>query len=295
MNKIKIGWIGLGNMGIPMASRLLTAGYPVAVFNRTREKEHFITAAGATSAANPAVMLVNCDVVFLMVSDDQATRDIFNGNDGLQGGGMSGKLIINMSTVSPAISREFAGLCKKQGNEYLDAPVSGSVKQAKEGQLVIMVGAPKPAFERATPILEHLGRLVLRLGDHGAGSTAKLAINLLLGIHAQGLAEAALFAKRHGIGTEAFLTIFNNSALGNAFGKAKGEAIVAGNYEPAFALKHIAKDLRLARTEGWDTPLAETTFDSFQDAETRFGNQDIIAIFEQLAQPPSARLQRPGY
>src|SRR5579872_4176235 len=106
MNTTRIGWIGLGKMGIPMASRLLNAGYEVAVFNRTREKEHFLTAAGATSASNLAAMLVNCDIVFLMVSNDQATRDIFNGNDGLQGGGMSGKLIINMSTVSPDISRE---------------------------------------------------------------------------------------------------------------------------------------------------------------------------------------------
>src|SRR5579872_4432326 len=180
MTKIKIGWIGLGNMGIPMASRLLDAGYELAVFNRSREKEHILTAAGATSASNPAVMLVNCDIVFLMVSNDQATRDIFNGDDGLQGAGTSGKLIINMSTVSPEISREFADLCKKQGNEYLDAPVSGSVKQAQEGQLVIMVGATKPAFEKAVPVLEHLGRLVLRMGDHGTGNTAKLAINLLL-------------------------------------------------------------------------------------------------------------------
>lgn len=293
MDTLQIGWIGLGNMGVPMVKRLLSAGYPVAVYNRTKEKEHALMDAGATGAISPARLLLDVDILFTMVSDDQATRNIFFGDQGVLAAAMSDKLIINMSTVSPAISRELAAHCKKRGNEYLDAPVSGSVRQAEEGQLVIMVGATKLAFEKAAPVLQHLGRLVMRLGDHGAGNTAKLAINLLLGIHAQGLAEAALFANRHGIRTEDFLNIFNNSAMSNVFGRAKGEAILAGNYKAAFALKHIAKDLRLARTEGWDTPLAEKTFDTFQNAETRFGDEDIIAIYEQLSQPPSARLAPP--
>ena len=269
-------------MGIPMSQQLITAGYPVAVYNRNKEKVTALTAAGATTAATPAELISQAAVIFTMVSDDQAIRDIFQGEDGLLHGKTDKKLIINMSTVSPAISREMAAACQKQGSQYLDAPVSGSVKQAETGQLVVMVGGDSAAFDQATPILQNLGRLVLRVGDAGAGNTAKLAINLLLGFHAQGLAEAALFARAHGVKTEDFLNIFNNSALGNVFGKIKGDAILQDNYKAAFALKLIAKDLRLAKAEGWNTPLAETTWQSYQQAEPGFGDQDIIAILRWL-------------
>ncbi len=284
MNTTTIGWIGLGNMGNPMSQRLITAGYPVAVYNRNKEKEAALKTAGAATAGTPAELIGQAAVIFTMVSDDQAIRDIFLGDNGLLKKPAPGKLLINMSTVSPGISKEMAAACEKQGSQYLDAPVSGSVKQAETGQLVIMVGGATAAFEQATPILEHLGRLVLRVGDAGAGNTAKLAMNLLLGIYAQGLAEATLFARAHGVETRDFLNIFNNSALGNVFGKIKGDAILQDNYKAAFALKLIAKDLRLARTEGWNTPLAETAWQSFQQAEPGFGDQDIIAILRSLAQ-----------
>ena len=269
-------------MGTPMSQRLINAGYPVAVYNRNKEKETALKAAGATTAATPEQLIGQVEIVFTMVSDDQAIRDIFRGDNGLLKAGTTGKLFINMSTVSPGISKEIAAACEKQGSQYLDAPVSGSVKQAQEGQLVIMVGGNTTAFGHATPILQRLGRLVLRVGDHGAGNTAKLAMNLLLGIHAQGLAEATLFARTHGLRTEDFLNIFNNSAIGNVFGKIKGDAILQDNYKAAFALKLIAKDLRLAKAEGWKTPLAETTWQSFQQAEPAFGDQDIIAILQWL-------------
>ncbi len=298
MNTTTIGWIGLGNMGTPMAQRLLAAGYPVVVYNRSKEKEAALIATGAslpsdrqrppalgaspTSAPTPASLIRAATIVVIMISDDQAIRDIFDGENGLLSAATSGKLIINMSTVSPAISKEFAARCQKQGNQYLDAPVSGSVKQAQEGQLVVMVGGNASAFEQATPVLRELGKLVIRIGDHGAGNTAKLAINLLLSFHAQGLAEATLFADAHGVRKQDFLEIFNNSAMANVFGKIKGDAILSENYKPAFALKHIAKDLRLARAEGWNTPLAATAYQTFQDAEPRYGELDIIAILKQI-------------
>lgn len=280
MNKTTIGWIGLGNMGIPMAQRLIDAGYPVTVYNRNREKE---TALKSATAGTPAALIQKTDVVFIMVTDDQAIRDIFQKEQGLLSAKTSGKLIINMSTVSPGISRECAAWCKDQGNEYLDAPVSGSVKQATDGQLVIMVGGPEPAFNQAVPILKHLGKLSLHLGDHGAGNTAKLAINVLLSFHAQGLAEATLFAQQHGVKTEDFMTIFNNSAMSNVFGKAKGDAIIAGNYKAAFSIKNIAKDLRLAKAEGLTTPLGETAYQSFQQADAKYSDLDIIAIIKEVA------------
>ena len=283
MNTAHIGWIGLGNMGTPMSQRFLNAGFPVTVYNRSKEKEAAVKATGAATAPTPAALIKQTDIVFIMVSDDQAIRDIFQGDNALLAANVSGKLIINMSTVSPVISKEFAVLCEKQGNEYLDAPVSGSVKQAQEGTLVVMAGGKSTAFEQARPVLEHLGKLIIRIGDHGAGNTAKLAINLLLSFHAQGLAEATLFAAAHGVATTDFLQVFNNSAMANVFGKIKGDAILNDNYKAAFALKHIAKDLRLAKAEGLATPLAETAFTTFQAAEPKFGELDIIAIVKQLA------------
>lgn len=282
MKKTTIGWIGLGNMGIPLSQRLLDAGYPVTVYNRSKQKEAALGAMSANIAPTPAQLIKDTDILFLMVSDDQAIRDVFTGDNGLLSAKASGKLLINMSTVSPAISKEFAAACEQQGNEYVDAPVSGSVKQAQEGQLVIMVGGTAAAYEKATPVLQPLGKMLLHIGGHGAGNMAKLAINLLLSFHAQGLAEAAIFAQHHGIRTEDFMAIMNNSALGNVFGKIKGEAIISNNYKAAFAIKHIAKDLRLARAEGWNTPLAEVAYKTFQQAETRFGEEDIIAIKKQL-------------
>jgi 3-hydroxyisobutyrate dehydrogenase len=282
MNNITIGWIGLGSMGTPMSQRLLSAGYPVTAYNRSKEKGSALKSAGAAIASTPAELIKNTDIVFLMVTDDNAVRDCFTGKNGLLAANSSGKLVINMSTVSPEISREFAVACHLQGNEYLDAPVSGSVRQAQEGQLVIMVGGSAEAYEKATPVLQPLGKLLVHLGDTGAGNTVKLAINLLLSIHTQGLAEATLFANRHGIKTEDFMNIMNNGAMGNVFAKIKGEAIINNNYAPAFMLKHMVKDLALARAEGWNTPLAEQVFQSFQQAQARHGEEDLIAIRKDL-------------
>jgi 3-hydroxyisobutyrate dehydrogenase len=266
-----------------MAKRLIDAGYPVTVYNRNRAKEAALKTAGAATADSPAALITTTDVIFIMVSDDQAIRDVFRGENGLLSTPAAGKLIINMSTVSPAISREFGEISRTQRNEYLDAPVSGSVKQAMDGQLVIMVGGSRSAYDQANPLLQHLGRLALHLGATGAGNTAKLAINLLLSFHAQGLAEAALFARRHGVGLQDFMTIFNNSAMGNVFGKIKGEAIIADNYAAAFSIKNIAKDLRLAKAEGFSTPLAQTAFQTFQAAEPKYSDLDIIAVIKEVA------------
>jgi len=282
MSEIKIGWIGLGNMGIPMSLNLIKAGYEVTAYNRTKEKQASVESMGASVAATPAALMKQCDIIFIMVSDDKAIKEIFAGKEGLLGTLATGKIIVNMSTVSPRISKEMATLCKEQGNDYLDAPVSGSVKQAQDGQLVIMVGGEIDKFEKVRPILEKLGKLAMLVGAQGAGNTAKLAINTLLGFHAQGLAEAIVFAKENGIETQDLLTLINNSALGNVFMKIKGDAILQNNYKAVFALKHIAKDLRLAKDEGLDSPLGDVLLQTFQQAEPMFGEEDIIAIFKHL-------------
>ncbi|PWV56818.1 3-hydroxyisobutyrate dehydrogenase [Chitinophaga sp. S165] len=282
MTTAKIGWIGLGKMGGPMSQQLIKAGYGVTAYNRNKDREAAIQAMGASSAVTPAAVILQSDIVFLMVSDDNATRDVFTGNNGLLSVQTSGKIIINMSTVSPAVSKDMAALCAAQGNTYLDAPVSGSVKQAEDALLVIMVGGDNTAFQQVKPILEKMGKLVLLTGDTGAGNNTKLAVNTLLAIFAQGLAETVTFANQQHIRTEDLMAVINNSALGNVFGKIKGDAIMNDNYKAAFALKHIAKDLRLAKAEGLSSPLATVAADTFHEAEGTLGEEDIIAIIKKF-------------
>jgi 3-hydroxyisobutyrate dehydrogenase len=279
---MKIGWIGLGNMGSPMSQRLRHAGYSLTVYNRSKAKEEALKMMGAAVASTPQALVEKSDVIIIMVTDDLAIREIFTGDNGLLGTKASGKIFINMSTVSPGISKEMASLCSREGNEYLDAPVSGSVKQAEEGQLVIMVGGTETILDKVKPIFEHLGKLSLLVGGTGAGNSAKLAINILLAFHAQGLAEAVIFARKNEIKTQDLITLINNSALGNPFSKIKGDAIIQNNYKAAIALKHIAKDLRLAKEEGMSTPMGETAFKTFQQAEPVLGEEDIIAVIKYI-------------
>jgi len=280
--KTSIGWIGLGTMGIPMSKRLLEAGYPLKVYNRTSGKETAFSEHPVTAVSSPAELIALTGIVIIMVSDDNAIREIFSGTSGLLSAKVKDKIIINMSTVSPEISREMAALCLGQGNHYLDAPVSGSVKQAETGTLVVMVGGEEEVFQQVKPVLDQLSKLTLRVGSTGAGNSAKLAVNALLAIMSQGLAEVVLFAESNGIIPDDLLNIINNSAMGNVYLKIKGDAILQNNYQAAFALKHIAKDLRLARQSGLKTPLGETILKTFQDAEAEYGEEDIIAVIKKL-------------
>ncbi len=282
MNTTELGWIGLGNMGNPMAKQLIKAGFPLRVYNRDSLKTAELIALGAKNAISPSSLLDEVEVLFIMVSDDRAITELFNGDKGLLASSATEKIIVNMSTVSPAISKEMALLCKEKGNFYLDAPVSGSVKQAEEGMLVIMVGGDEIAYQKTEAVFSILGKMSMLVGDTGAGNTAKLAINTLLAIQAQGLAETMQFAENNGIQKTDLINLINHSALGNVFMKIKGDAIINQNYKAVFALKHIAKDLRLAKSEGISSPLADTVYQSFQDAEAELGNEDIISIVKTL-------------
>lgn len=282
MNTTKIGWIGLGLMGTPMSQQLLKAGYPLTVYNRSKDKEAGLKEQGANTASSPKELLPQSDVVVIMVTDDKAIRDIFDGEDGLLAAEGSEKVIINMSTVSPAISKEMAQRCQQHGLSYLDAPVSGSVKQAETAQLVIMAGGEQSVFEKVKPVLETMGKLAVNVGDTGAGNAAKLAINTLLSFYTQGLAEAVILAKNNGIAPEVLLELLGNAAIANPYTKLKGEAIVNDNFKPAFSLKNILKDLKLSRDIGLTTPLGKTALETFEAAAEQHGDEDLIAIYKYL-------------
>ncbi len=283
MNKPSIGWIGLGNMGVPMCKNIMKNGYTLTVFNRTAEKEKPLLDAGASSAKSPFALLQQCDVVFTMVSDDEAAKEIYVGKEGLLSeSGAKPKLVINTSTISPETSKWLAVQCSDKGIEYLEAPVSGSVKPAEDAALIILCGGPKEVFQKAKPVLECLGKKVMHLGDWGNGSIAKLAINLLVGFNTQGLAETVLFAQHHGVDVKQMLEIVNEGGCGNGTTKAKTPSILNNDFTPAFTVKNYAKDLRLAKGVGIETPMANAVFETYQNALKEYENEDLMAVIQFL-------------
>ena len=281
MNLPSVGWIGLGNMGIPMCRNLIKAGYPLTVYNRTKDKEKPLTDAGASLAESATALLSACSIVFTMVSDDEAVKEIYTGKDGLlQSPNSKGKLLINTSTISPETSKWLAAQCNKKGVAYLEAPVSGSVKPAEDAALIILAGGSKEAFDKAKPVLDCLGKRVMHLGDCGTASLAKLAINLLVGFNVQGLAETMIFARRHGIDANDMLTIINEGGCGNGITKAKTPLLLSGDYKPAFSVKNTAKDMRLIKNAGIETPMAEALINTYQTALKKHADEDMMAVIK---------------
>jgi 3-hydroxyisobutyrate dehydrogenase len=282
-NSLKIGWAGLGNMGSAIVENLLNKGFSVTVYNRTKEKENSLIEMGAVSATTPEELTKHSEIIFTMVSDDEAVKEIFNGEHGILSQSHEGKLAVDMSTVSPQTSRFLADCCKKQGIEFIDAPVSGSIKPAKEGTLIIMAGGAKEAFEKAKPVFETIGKSVFYLGDNGAGTSAKLAINYFLAVTLQALSEMVIFAKQTGIPPKDILAILNEGALASPFIKMKATNIINNDFSPAFALRHLVKDVRLAGEQGIKTPLFNPVYESFKEAAvTGLADEDCAAIIKYL-------------
>jgi 3-hydroxyisobutyrate dehydrogenase len=284
---MKIGFIGLGNMGVPMVKNLIKAGYQVTVYNRNKEKANiFAQEQGIKAVEAPADLLPVADVIISMLSDDDAVRSVYAGENGIFSAS-DGKalVVIDMSTVAPETTRALAAQAETAGISYIDAPVSGSVKPATDAQLVIMAGGKPEVFEKIKPILLSLGKSATLLGDHGSGNVAKLAINLFLGITIQGLSESVVFAAQHGIEAAALLPLINESAVGSGITKIKTTNIINRDFSPAFALKLLRKDIRLAETMGLQTPAGLTLAKTLQAAiENGFAEEDMVAIFKQVEQ-----------
>lgn len=284
---MKIGFIGLGNMGVPMAKNLIKAGYEVAVYNRNTEKANeFAAEQGIQAVTIPGDLLPTADVIISMLSDDEAVKSVYTGESGVFAASRNKNLVvIDMSTVAPETSRQLAQLAKAEGVAYVDAPVSGSVKPATDAQLVIMAGGAPEVFEKIKPILLTLGKSATLLGDHGAGNVAKLAINLFLGITIQGLSESVVFAAQHGIEAAALLPLINESAVGSGITKIKSNNIINRDFTPAFALKLLRKDVRLAEQLGLNAPAGKTLAQTLQAAiESGYAEEDMVAIFKQVEQ-----------
>lgn len=286
-NKLKIGWIGLGNMGTPMVKNLVKAGFEVMVYNRNQQKAKTLQETINISIADsPADLVTAADVIITMLSDDVAVKEVFQEKNGVLSVKPAHQLIaIDMSTVSPETTLSLAAACHEKGISYLDAPVSGSVKPAEEAQLIIMVGGEEEAYQKVKPVFDTLGKLSVYLGENGKANVAKLAINLFLGITVQGLAEAVVFAEKNGLPAATLLPLINAGAVGSGMTKMKTENIVNKDFRAAFALKLLAKDIKLAVANGLDTPVGLSLSGTLNAAvEDGLGEDDMIAVLKYISE-----------
>lgn len=286
-DKMKIGWIGLGNMGNPMVKNLVKAGFAVTVYNRTAAKAEALTKeVNVAVAYSPAALVASSDVIITMLSDDGAVAAIYEGPEGIFSTSAAKELVmIDMSTVSPETTKTLAGLCHEKGISYLDAPVAGSVKPAEDAQLIIMVGGEEKVYEKVKPVFDALGKASIYLGESGKANVAKLAVNLFLGIVTQGLAEAVVFARKNGLEAEQLLPLINAAAVGSGLTKLKTENIINNDFKAAFALKLLTKDVRLATENGMDTPVGQSVYSTLQAAVAKgYGDEDMIAVLKYLSE-----------
>jgi len=240
-----VGFIGLGLMGRPMAKNLLKAGNPVVVWNRTRSKSEELGKEGAQVASSAREAAEKADVLFVIVSDPPALESVLWGEGALEAL-RKGSVLVDSSTVSPALEKRIAEACAIRGVESLDAPVTGGTWGAEKGELVFMVGGDAKTLTRVEPQLGAMGKKWFHLGGHGAGQTVKLAMNLLLALEVQALIEALALVGSAGIPGEKLVDVMQASMARAAVLDVKAPMILKQDYTPSFPLRLMHKDLGLA-------------------------------------------------
>jgi 3-hydroxyisobutyrate dehydrogenase-like beta-hydroxyacid dehydrogenase len=284
---VRVGFIGLGLMGGPMAANIARAGYPLAVYNRTASKASPLRSLGATAAASPKEVAQVSQVVLTMLADAAAVEAVLHGDEGLLAGGRPGMVLIDMSTVSPAQSRRLASELAGHGWKMLDAPVFGSTGPAKEGTLGILVGGETSVFEENREILSRMGKYICHFGPNGSGAAAKLCFNLMVASQVAGLAEAMTLAARSGLDLARVGEAILASPVASSLIQRKVPLIVNGDFAAAFPLKHMHKDLGLMLDTGHDIlaplPVTGGMHELFTAARAcGHGDQDFAAVFLQL-------------
>ncbi|PRB03647.1 2-hydroxy-3-oxopropionate reductase [Chryseobacterium sp. MYb7] len=275
----RIGFIGLGNMGHPMAKNIEKARFPLSVYNRSLEKAKDFEEKSAV-CTQIKDLVQNSDIIFTMLTNDSAVKAIYEEILPLD---IQGKLFIDMSTISPEASTETASALKIKEVSFIDAPVAGSTQPAKEGTLIIMAGGEEKDIQRAMPYLLKMGKSVKHLGENGKGIAGKLSINYFLSAIYQGLAETVLLSEKLGIERSDMLEIINESASGSGATKVKTPLLIADQYAPAFALDLMLKDIFLAKNAGANYPLSEALIKTYQNAHDKgFGQDDVIGIINYL-------------
>jgi len=283
-----LGYVGLGVMGGRMAARLLAKGHRVTGFNRTRSKAEALAGDGLRVADTPRDVAAAADVTFVMVANSAALRAVADGPFGLVAGLGHDKILVDMSTVSPVVSRELAARAREAGAQMVDAPVSGSVLTLEQGKLSIMVGGDRPTFDRVRPILEDIGPKVTYVGANGLAVSMKIATNISVAVQMLAFAEGVLLAEKSGIARETAVDVMTNSAIGSPMLRYRGPFVLQMPDQAWFDTTMMQKDLQLALDMGRDlrVPLPTTsTANEWLTATRAMGLSaaDFAAVFQALA------------
>jgi len=259
--KQKIGWIGLGKMGIPMSQNLVKAGYPLTVYNRTKEKTKELSDQGAQVEDSPKALASQVDVIISMISDDPALEAVSFGADGAFEGAGSGSIYIDMSTTSPKASARVAEAANKKNIKYLRAPVSGSTALATAGTLTIFASGPKDAYDQCVDIFGSMGQKSLHVGTGEEARYLKLVLNMMVGLTSAMTAEALTFGEKGGMDWEQMIDIVNNSVVASPLVGYKAQMLKDRNYAPAFTIAQMAKDFDIAldTAKAIDVPMPITS------------------------------------
>ncbi|GAC1662847.1 MAG: NAD(P)-dependent oxidoreductase [Candidatus Acidiferrum sp.] len=273
MEKRRVGLIGLGLMGRPMGANLLKAGYPLTVWNRTTSRADELVVAGARLAHSPEEVARSCDFLITIVSDVPALEEVLWGKHGALAELQAGSTYVDCSTVSPALARKIASACAERSVRFLDAPVTGGDWGAKKGELIFMVGGDEETLKNSEPILGVMGKKWFHLGPNGAGQTIKLALNLILALQVDALAEALALVTAAGVAGEKLVEVMQSSMARSGVLDIKSQNLLKQDYTPSFPLRLMHKDLtlalELAKQVGVPLPAAAAareTYGSVKDA-----------------------------
>ncbi|PYX29340.1 MAG: hypothetical protein DMG77_12875 [Acidobacteria bacterium] len=284
----KVGFIGLGVMGSQMVNRLLSKGHTVTGYNRTHSKAQWLIGKGMQWADSPRAVASASEYTFAMVTNAAAIRAITEGPDGLLAGLGPGKFYVDMSTVSPAVSRALAAKVRERGADMVDSPVSGSVITLQEGKLSVMVGGRRETFEKVKPLLLDIGPKVTYVGDNGLALSMKIATNLSLAVQMLAFSEGVLLAEKSGIAREVAVDVLTHSAVASPMIQYRGPFVLQQPEEAWFDVNMMQKDMVLAMDLGrqLEVPLPTTAVSNeFLTAARGMGlaKLDFACMFDVLA------------
>ena len=283
-----LGFIGLGVMGSQMVNRLLSKGHTVTGYNRTRSKAQWLIDKGMKWADSPRAVAAAADVTFAMVTNSAAITSVTEGPDGLLAGLSAGKIFVDISTVSPSVSRALAAKVREKGADMVDSPVSGSVITLQEGKLSVMVAGRRETFERLKPLLQDIGPKVTYVGDNGLALAMKIAVNLSLAVQMMAFSEGVLLAEKSGIARETAVDVLTHSAVASPMIQYRGPFVLQQPEEAWFDVNMMQKDMLLAMELGrqLDVPLPTTSVSNeFLTAARGMGmaKLDFAVVFDVLA------------
>jgi len=287
----KAAFIGTGIMGAPMAGHLLSAGNSLIVNSRTKAKAEELIARGAKWANSAKEAAAGAEFVFVCVNDTRDVEKVILGKDGVVESARAGLVVVDHSTISPSATRKMAEALKARGAALLDAPVSGGDVGAKNATLSIMVGGEEAAFQKALPLLSHMGKTIVHCGPSGFGQLTKLVNQILVSVTLTGVAEAMAFAKKNGLDLAKTISVVSGGAAKSWQLENLGPKMMAHDFRPGFMIDLMQKDLRLVMQSGQEAgaplPVAAVVHQLFASAQAhghgKDGTQAIFDVMEKLA------------